>query len=253
MIGYDKHSINHNLLLGMTLEEMIGGNGAYIYDRAKPHHRMSLIDAGTGALTWGAVASGFPYLNFAPTIGAGIVNYVWLETSIAAAADLDFTTEDFTLLAWIYLANLARVHTVMCHGAQAVVNGGGYQLVISFSTPARLNFGTCQGVAVQTTTSMAEINAATWFLVGVTRVGQNALTFINGLDRTDAPDVHVDPAAQNEALYVGVRQIQTTGVGIDLDTPFEGYIAYPRIWGNKALSREEMFAIWEYERHWFGV
>jgi len=250
-LGYDKYSINHNLLLAMTFEEMTGVDGDPTYDRAKPHHLMTLTDTGAGALTWGAAASGFPYLNFAP--GAVVADYVWVECLAAAAVDLRFTTQDFTLLAWVYLDNLAAVHTIMCLGAQAILNGGGYQLTVSFATPASLFFATCQGATVQSTFSEAVINAGEWCLLGATRQGTVGLTYINGHDRTDGPQNHIDPDTQIEPFHIGFRQIETTGVGIDYDTSFEGYLAYPRVWGSRCLTPSEMLAIWLYERHWFGV
>ena len=79
-LSFDKFSLNHQLLLAMTLEEMTGGNGDPTYDRAKPHHLMTLIDTGAGAITWGSAASGFPYLNFAP--GAIVADYVWQKSSL---------------------------------------------------------------------------------------------------------------------------------------------------------------------------
>ena len=176
------------------------------------------------------------------------------EVLAATAADLDFTTEDFTLLAWVYLDNLDATHTIMCYGAQAIAAGGGFQLHVSFATPARLGIGTCQGAALQTTYSANVINAAAWYLLGATRQGVglgSCLTYINGQELTDVPDTHIAPATQTEPFHIGVRQIAPTGGPIDYDTPFEGYIAYPRVWGSRCLTPDEMRAIWLYERHWF--
>jgi hypothetical protein len=255
--GFDNYIVNHNLLLAYPFREMIGGVGAattgeLVHDRAKPHHLGTLSINGTGAMNWGQVASGFPYLEFIPTLGVP-ANWTWVEILAAAAADLDFTTEDFSLLAWVYLDNLAAVHTIMCYGAQDIANGGGYQLIISLATPARLTFATCQATTLQSIISAAEISAAGWYLIGATRTGTVGKTYINGQDRTDSADNIVNPATQTEPFHIGVRQIQTTGVGIDYDTPFEGYIAYPRVWGSRCLSNEIMMEIWNNERHWFGV
>jgi len=257
VVGFDNFIINHQLLLALPFREMIGGvgaaaNGELVYGREKAHHLGTLDINGTGAMNWGAVASGFPYLEFVPTLGVA-ADWTWVESSIATTADLDFTSEDFTLLAWIYLANLGAVHTIMCRGAQAVANGGGYQMTAAFSTPSRVGFATCQGVDVQTVTSEAEINAATWHLVGVTRSGVVGKSYIDGQDRTTSAEDLVAPATQNEPFHIGVRQIETTGVGIGYDTPFEGYLAYPRVWGSRCLSDEIMLAIWNHERGWFNV
>lgn len=257
MVGFDNYIINQQLLLAYPFREMTPGVGAatageIVLDRAKPHHLGTLIDAGTGSMNWGAVASGFPYLEFIPTLGVP-ANWVWVEILAAAAADLDFTTEDFTLLAWIYLANLGAIHTIMCYGAQNVAAGGGYQFSTAFSTPSRIAFATCQTTNIQTITSEAEIDATTWHLVGATRDGAVGKVYIDGQDRTTSADDLVNPATQTEPFHIGVRQIETTGVGIDYDTPFEGYIAYPRVWGSRCLTDEIMLAIWNSERHWFGV
>jgi len=256
-VGFDSIVVNQQLLLHYPLREMTGGvgaaaNGEIVHDRADPHHLGTLSINGTGAMNWGQVASGFPYLEFIPTLGVA-ANWTWVEILAAAAADLDFTTEDFTLLAWVYRANLAAVHTIMCYGAQSIVNGGGYQLTTSLATPGRLTFATCQGVAIQSIISAAVMNVTSWYLVGATRDGIVGKTYINGQDRTDAADNLVDPDTQTEPFHIGVRQIETTGVGIDYDSPFEGYIALPRILGGICLSDELMLEIWNNERDLFGV
>jgi hypothetical protein len=254
-VGFDNYVANHNLLLAMPFREMVGGvgaaaNGELVHDRASPHLGTLSIN-GTGAMNWGQAASGFPFLEFVPTLGVP-ANWTWVEILAAAAADLDFTTEDFSLLAWVYLDNLAAGHTIFCYGAQGVAGGGGYQMNVSLATPARLFFGTCQAGAIQSTFSAALISAGAWYLVGATRNGIVGKTYINGQDWTDGPEDHVDPATQTEPFHIGVRQIQTTGVGIDYDTPFEGYIAYPRVW-DRCLTSEIMLEIWNNERHWFNV
>ena len=258
MIGFDNLAINHQLLLGYPFREMTGGVGAavdgeIVLDRAKPHHLGTLSINGTGAMNWGEVAASHsPELEFIPTIGVP-ANWSWIEILAAAAADLDFTTEDFSLVAWIYLSNLAREHTIICYGAQAVVNGGGYQLFTSLATPSRLTFAICQGTTIQSIVSEAELNAATWHLIGATRNGTVGKVYINGKDRTTSANAIVDPVTQTEPFHIGVRQIETTGVGINYDTPFEGYQAYPRVWGSRCLTDEDMLEIWNGERQLFGM
>ncbi len=251
-LGFDNYAINHQLLLAMTIEETTGGNGDFIYDRAKPHHRMTLVDAGTGTLTWGATAAVYPYLNLDPTIPGAWANYVWIECLAADAADLDFTTDDFTLLAWVYLDNLTNIHTIMCYGAQNIANGGGYQLGISAATPTTLSFSTCQATTLQTSISSAEIAAGTWYLVGATRSAAVGKTYINGLNKTVTSAAHVNPATQTEPFHLGVRQIERTAVAIDYDTPYEGFLAYPRVW-DRTLPDADMLEIFNVEKHWFNL
>jgi len=241
MIGFDKHLLNHQLLVGLTFEEYlpVGGGvatGEISYDRAKPHHTATLNGA---TIVWGAVASGFPYVAFTP----GTPDYI----DSPAAVDLDFTTEDFTLLAWMYVKNLATM-CVMCRGVNAVAGGGGYHLHIGLA--GRLGLVTCQGAVVQNTVSFVSIVKDTWLLVAGTRAGAVGKTYVNGLDHTDAPDTHINPTTQNEPLHIGIRQ---SGTGpVTRDAPFDGYIAYPRIWGRK-LEPWEMMELFTLERHWFGV
>ena len=256
MIGFDNLAINHQLLLGYPFREMPSGVGAaadgeIVLDRAKPHHLGTLSINGTGAMNWGALPTGYPELEFIPTLGVP-ANWTWVEILAAAAADLDFTAGDFTLLAWIYLSNLAAVHTIMCYGAQAILNGGGYQLITSLTTPSRITFATCQGVTVQSIISEAEINASTWYLVGATRSGTDGKVYINGKDRTTSADAIIDPDTQTEPFHIGVRQIETTGVGINYDAPYEGYIAYPRVWGRELSALDHKY-LFDTEKTWFGV
>ena len=241
-VGFDNRSIYHHLLVGLAFDEYkpVGGGvatGEISYDRASPHHTATLNGA---TIIWGAVASGFPYLAFT----AATPDYV----DSPVAADLDFTTENFSLLAWINITALADM-CIMCRGVNNLAGGGGYSLIVD--NTGRLGFVTCQGAPVQNSVSYTDITAGDWFLVGGTRDDAVGITYINGLDRTDAPDTHIDPATQNEPLHIGARQ---SGTGpVTRDIPFNGYIAYPRIWGDRALSRIEMKSIWDYERHWFDV
>jgi len=245
MIGYDKHLLNHQLLVGLTFEEM---TGALAWDRAKPHHPFTLEDPGAGTITWGNLVSGFPVLTLAPGVGAA--NYVWVECASGPAADLDFAlaTDDFTLVAWVRPTDLSVVNCVMCYGAQAVAGGGGYQMVIGID--GRLGFATCQGALVQTSQSYPLITINNWWLVGATRAGAVGLNYINGLEQTDAPDTHITPTTQTEPFHVGVRQ---TGSGpITYDAPFVGDFAYPRV-VHKKLEPWGMLELFNLERHWFGV
>jgi len=243
--SFDSYRINHQLLVGLTLEEM---TGALAWDRAKPHHPFTLQDPGAGAITWASLTSGLPVLLLAPGVGAA--NYVWVECASAPAADLDFAlvTDDFTLVAWVRPTDLTAVNCVMCYGAQAVLGGGGYQMVIGVD--GKLTFATCQGVTTQSSQSRPNITINNWWLVGATRAGAVGLTYINGIDQTAVPGTHITPTTQTEPFHIGVRQ---TGSGpITYDAPFIGNIAYPRVWHRK-LEPWEMLEIFTCERHFFGV
>jgi len=237
-IGFDKYLINHEMLLGLGLEEMSGVATDVAHDKARGdltelHHSCVLTG---GTIAWGSVASGFPYLSFNPATPD------YLACPAADTTDLDFQAGNFTLAAWVYITSLAASRGVLNRGLAAGGGTDGWDFHVNLNS--RVGVATFQGGATQATYSTATIVVNTWFLIAATRDEADIRTYINGRDRTDAPDTHVDPAACARDLRIGYRN--------DNDMPFSGYMAYPRIWG-RCLSSDQMRTIFQVERHWFNL
>lgn len=226
-IGYDKLSLNHELLLGLTFEEMIG---TVTYDRAKPAHPCTLHNAPT----WGSLASGLPYLDF------NSATPHWLDCPVAATGDLDFTSEAFSQAIWINRDTGVLSHII----SRVDVASEGWYWYIDIAG-AVLFYTVNAGGSQITTTYVNEIIVGNWYLIGITRSVGSVRIFKNGKDVTYSADTHEDPSSVNEELHIGIARDETSN-------PFDGKIALPRIWGRQ-LAEWEMLEIFNIERHWFGV
>ncbi|MBA7681802.1 hypothetical protein ES703_90142 [subsurface metagenome] len=232
MIGYDKYSINHQLLLGLTFEEM---TGILTHDRAKRYHPFTLT--GTLVAPWGQMPSGLPHIRL-----DGAADY--LQCPAALSADLNFTSEDFTLLAWVFNNGPSGSDMIMCQGHYEV-DGFEFYVADNLNIALRTN---------QTPAAHTGINAvgaftpSEWQLIGVTRHGTSGQFYVQGVPvdtllnggLTDPTDV-----AGGNKLLIGVQDGEISNF-------WEGDITLPRIW-NRQLSAEEMLQIFSIERHWFNV
>ena len=91
VLGYDKSPLAKNLLLDLRFEE---GTGTVTRDWAKAHHVDPTL---TGAPSWTTEGD------------LGVLDFTNPDSIVilaADAADLNFTTESFTILMWINTAYL---------------------------------------------------------------------------------------------------------------------------------------------------
>jgi len=229
-IGYDKLSLNHQLLLGLTFEEM---TGVITHDRAKPVHLCTL----TGVPTWNSLGNGLPYLDY----NRGTPDY--LDCPAADTGDLDFTTEDFSGVIWVSPDDVGNTKYLMCRGVQGT---GGWSFLLFFDGIWLL---THQVAATQDSNSLLIITATEWSLCGFTRIGGSVRIFWNGQDRTTTVGAHVEPDAVNLDLNVGINNDKASDA---FDGRMAGGPCGPRIWG-RALAAWEHLEIFNMERHWLGV
>jgi len=238
MRGFDKYALNHQLLLSVSMDEVtaLGAGLDITHDLAKPHHLLTL--QGTPAV-WGNLPSGLPYLSF-----DGAADY--LECLAADSIDLNFTNEDWSMAAWLYNHGPAGAEIIM---SQGVVDVDGWEFFV-FSH--NLSLRTCQTPPDHTDISAVDAFAFNaWQLVGVTRHGASGQFYVNGLPVATTLGVGLtDPTdvAGGDALWIGKH---TTGEF------WHGYMGGgpcgPRIWSPRVLSASDWRAIFESERHWFGV
>jgi len=226
-ISTDKIGYNAGCLLRLPFTEY---TGLVTYDTSKAPHRMTL----TGPPTWLAMGSGQPYLSFD---GAGDR----LSCPAASSIDLNFTFEDWTMLAWVYNAGAGGAQLLLDQGR---VDVDGWQWFL---------FGTNISLRTNQAGSHDEIAAVSglipniWQLIGVTRDGIAGQFYRNGaaiptlLNGGLANPVSV---AGGRLLYVGCQEA--------LANFYVGFMARPRIWP-RALSAVEMAQIFAVKRSRFGV
>ncbi|MBI4439939.1 LamG domain-containing protein [Candidatus Woesearchaeota archaeon] len=148
---------------------------------------------------------------------------------------LTFTTQDFTISAWIYPVNLSNHLQIFSKGQY---NAEG----IYFATNAdnkNLDFRTNQNSATQLTNStgnsMSEANR--WYHVAVTRDGSVATIYINGVNSTNFSASHINPASSSKSAMIGAYFDAVT-------QPFNGTIDDVMIF-NRSLSSAEVKALYE--------
>jgi hypothetical protein len=152
-----------------------------------------------------------------PTCGLefdGVDDYIALGDATA----LGFTSENFTIEAWIKPDTVARrMQIFQRHGW----NSDGYRFNVA--SPGRLEFFTFQSDTNQfTITSAGAFAAGSWCHVAIVRQGTSARIYINGVDRTETAGYHIDPAYLPYRLtYIGINYVPEM---------FAGLISEVRIW-----------------------
>jgi hypothetical protein len=225
-IGYDRVKENLRLLLDLQMTE---GLNTSVQDYSKAVHRFAL----NGPPAWTPLANGLMTLDFNP------VTPDYLLCSGADTADLDFTTEDFTALAWIEPDALGN-RNIMTRGLTLT---DGWMLWLNAT--GGLVLSTCQAGVDQHTIGSDVIAINTWAMVAAVRIGAAVNIFVNGEDVTLTPGVHIDPLTSARGLYIGSTDAAAAGW-------WDGAMWRSRIWG-RALPVAELKAAFEKERYLLGV
>jgi len=149
---------------------------------------------------------------------------------------LNFTSEDFSLIARIRVNNLTESRFIFTRGLDRV---DGYYFYLH--TTGLLRVQTNQALASQITHSTAgDIALATWYTVGFSRNGASIRLYKNGIDITATPAVHIDSLTSARSAKIGIYD--------DLiSAPFDGKIEFLMVY-NRALSEAEHLYI--HNNHW---
>lgn len=149
----------------------------------------------------------------------------------AAHTQLDFTAEDFSLVARVRTDDATIGQYIFVRGSR---DSDGYEFLIESNMSLR--FWTNQAGANQRTyTGAAEIAAGIWYTIGFSRNGADVRLYKNGVDITTGPAVHINPLTCARSAKIGV----TDGL---LWTGLDGRIEFLRIFGGVALSASEHLA-----------
>lgn len=203
----------------LALAEAFGvGAGTHLFDKSRYRSHSTFVIP-----TWAAGLHGW-CLDFNPAIP----NWV---TTLAAFTQLNFTSEDFSLVMRINPDNVAAGRTLIQRGLR---NTDGYDFYIS--SGGGLNFVTNQALAAQFSRAPAgTIIAGNWYTVGVSRTGASVLIYANGVDVTNVWGVHLDPLTSARNFYIGIQNDLMT-------SPFDGRVEFLRVFRGIALATSEHLA-----------
>jgi hypothetical protein len=238
VVLYDNLAYNADILLDLPFRE---GTGTITQDIAKPHHVMTMVDPGAGSFVWGNEASGIPTLEWV-RVGSGVTDGVYIEC--ATCADLDFTTEDYTLMDWIKYTDTSSSISLFNRGLPYET---GWEFYI-WSNILQLRHNHAGGATTSTGANYTGIASYidTWTLVGVSRSGADAQIYINGLPVTTVVSDGglIDPETSARDLVIGSRTTKTSDW-------YDGKMERVRIWG-RALSATDWMNIYQVEKVWFA-
>ncbi len=153
---------------------------------------------------------------------------------------LNFTTGDFSGIAWVKTTVTANVQWIMGRG---LGNTDGWAMLIH--TDGRVDFETYQAGASQlsyaannTTVTNGQFN-----LIGWTRTGTSCRVWLNGVDITNTVGNHTNPLTSTRALKIGNSDTLN-------QYPFTGQMGLERIF-SYYLSATEIANIYQRERPLF--
>lgn len=221
--GYDSLALHRNLLLDLQMRE--GTGTVTTHDYAKSHHPMTLVSAPV----WADVGLTF----------AGAPDEITCPG--ASTADLDFTSEDFSLVVWAYSTDLAGGANMYMN--RATLDACGWEW---YTANNNLALRTNQAGSRCGASGMGCVVLDTWQCLGMSRSGLVAQAYANGQRvRTLISDGGIlDPVA------CGVQTFRIANN--PHDDGFIGTQWRPRIWGRE-LSDSDFERIFRNERHIFGV
>lgn len=227
--GYDNPRFNHELVMDLQFHD---GVGALILDWSKSHMAPNTL---TGAPTWSFLGNDLTYLDFDSTTPDYII------TLAADSGVTNFTSGDFSGAAWIKPDGAGTNRVIFNRGTAAT----GWTFYVN--QLERLTLQTNQvGPVIQYTLSSA-IPASVWQFVGFARDGAAVRVYRNGRDVTNYYGTHINPASSNaQNFYIGCGNAVAAGTYLD------GGLWRPRVW-NRYVTAAEHLAIFETERHLFGV
>lgn len=232
--AWDKNPLNQGLVFCLPYMEGQGANGDPIQDIAWPHHKVNWVTApvtGAWGAAWRKQTSGLWCPDFS--------SQVYAKCLAANSLDLNFTSSDFSMAAWLQMDDLSITMDVVNRSNASggwVFRLNGDNIQLSTYEPTGRN-----AVAADCLTTNL------WKLVGLSRTGTTVAISINAIAQTiTSNDMTGNPASTTTAdLYVGAR-------GANGDRFLNGRMMWTRIW-NRFVQLWEWDLIFNSERRWFGV
>ena len=226
---YDDLGINEDMLLDLPYRE---ATGTITQDVASPHHPIILVNTPT----WATLGSGLGVLEF-----NGTTEYAQCAT--ADCADLNFTSGDYSIGAWIKWS--AGDDSQIVIGRYQVSNDG-WEVYLYSTGLLTLRHHHAAGASARTACYSDGWTYDTWHFMGISRSGAAAMFYRNGVALTTTCSVGglIDPETNTNDLVIGVRTTKN-------DNYFKGQMYRPRIW-DRAVTAAEWLQIYEQEDGWFA-
>jgi len=229
--SYDKLDTNVDILLDLPFRE---GVGAVTADLAKPHHPVALKNTPT----WEQLESLVGVITF-----DGAAEY--LDCAAASAADLDFTSGDYSIGCWLKWSSEDESQIVI---GRYVVDTSGWENYLYEGDTTRLlttRHHHAAGDAVRTACYSGGWTQDVWWFLGISRSGSSVTHYRNGeaLSMSCSAGGIVDPESNSSDLVVGVRTTKD-------DNYFNGSMYRMRVW-SRAIELAEWARIYDHEKHWF--
>jgi hypothetical protein len=231
--GYDKKSLNHGLILDLTYYE---GTGLLTHDISPSRINMSVA----ASIVWSALPSGKIVLNY-----GGDHSGDFLQCPAVTAPGLDFTSGDFTLMAWTYSPAGASDSDMIMAKNQTSVDG--WEFFVTNPTLRTISLRTNQAGAYTDIMAVGAVILDAWLLLAVTRSGAGGQFYVNGL-----PVATTLGAGLNNAVSPVARKFRIGTQYDEINNIFEGMMTNHKVW-NRAISAVEVKRVFESERIWFGV
>ena len=246
-VGFDNLAINRDLLMGLPFREGVGG--VITRDEAKLRRALTMNDPGGGAFTWGNLATGLPYLQFA-AVGGGAADGVYLDCPAADTVDLDFTTGDYSLGGWINWDASGGWSEIIMGRYGVDLDGWEIYLDISggLNTISQRHHHSSLAPNNNSNCYSTGWSPGNWYLLGVSRSGGSLYPLhyrdAVALDMSYEASGMLDPDTCNRDLVVGCRYTKDANW-------YRNRMWNMRIWG-RTLSLEDWNFIFHREGHWFG-
>lgn len=233
-VFYDDIDVNRDILLDLPFRE---GIGAITQDVAKPHHPVTLINAPT----WTPLVSELMTLNF-----DGATQY--LECPAADCADLDFTTENYSIWGWFNWTINDQDQILI---GRYEVDVGGWELYLTRwggLDYLSLRHHHAGGATLRTGAySIGWTPGVDWFF-GAVRFGTFAGFLRNGVQVASVSDTLIDPEPCAQDLVIGTRFTKD-------DHFFDGMMWRPRVAAGNVLGGlimpDEFDQVYDREGVWF--
>ena len=248
-VGYDKLSLDYNLLLDLPFRE---GIGTITRDIAKPHHPLTLNVPGGGSFAWGNLVSGCPYLEFI-AVGVGANDGVYVDCPAADTGDLDFTSEDYSVGGWFKWDSTGGESEYIIGRGVVETDGWDFYLNISGHLPvgntiSQRHAHVSGGAGNLKSECFSEgWTPGIWWFFGMSRTGIYTPHYRNGLpvEMDYGGATMLDPDSANRDLVIGARNSKN-------DHWYRGMMWRLRAWG-RSLEPWEWLELFHRERHLFGV
>lgn len=233
---YDKIPLNQNLVLDTALFE---GAGSLVHDISRYHQNLAFHIHGSP--TWEQLASRYWAIRY-----GGDLSGDFLECPAALSTELNFTNEDFTLLAWVNSDLAAGGSDEVL--VQGEVNVCGFEFYVTVPGLKTISLRCNQGGSRTGIESAGTYLMGQWTLIGVDRQGAWGQFYVNGLPAVTTLGAGlIDPvAAVAEKIHIGIQHDE-------VNNTFEGMIGRVRAWKNRMLGSAVHYSVWEEERALYGV